>query len=127
VKLSTPILAVIGIYQFARFLALGLAVLLRTPLVEEVLLRHAVISLAAGGLVPIVLLIQYMLERQRVLLTPLRLAKFLELLAVFMVFPAVFPNLYQITRDPLGGIMSILVLTDTVVFLFLLLLPGKDL
>jgi hypothetical protein len=126
VKRSTPVLAAIGIYQLVRFLALGLSAMVRSPMAEDIILRHAVIGLAAGGLLMVGLVFQYALNPHPVLILPLRLGKFLEMVGVFLVFPATFPELHLITGDSLGAIVSILVLTDIIVFLFLLLLPGKD-
>lgn len=93
---------------------------------EDIILRHAVIGLAAGGLLMVVLILQYALNPHPLLVTTLRFGKFLELVGVFLVFPATFPELQLITGDPLGAVISILVLTDTIVLLFLLLLPRKD-
>ncbi len=125
-KLSTPVLTVVGIYQLLRFLSLGLSAMVRQPLAEDIILRHAVIGLAAGGLLMVVLILQYVLNPQPVLVTALRFGKLLEMVGVYLVFPAIYPELHLITGDSLGAIISILVLTDTIVFLFLLLLPGKD-
>ncbi len=90
------------------------------------MLRHGVIALTGGGLIMVVLVTQYILTPHPVLLMPLRLGKLLETLSAALLFVALAPNVNIITEDPLGIIISILLLSDVIVFLFLLLLPGKE-
>ncbi|MFP4211045.1 MAG: hypothetical protein ACLFR8_07375 [Alkalispirochaeta sp.] len=117
----------IAAYQIFRFFALALAILTHESLVDEVVLRGGILSLSAGSLVTVILLLQYFLTGAAPLLTPLRVVKFLEAASagVFVALQIVGPRLWG-GAYLLRGIAPIFFFVDTMVFLFLLLLPGKE-
>jgi len=127
VKIQNTLPPAIAAYKVVRFAALALVVLTQEPLAGEIALRGAILSLSAGSLVIAVLFLQYALTGAALLVTPLRIGSFLE-----AVSAAIMAAL-QLVGPPLGGpvyflrgIAPIFFFVDTMVFLFLLLLSGKE-
>lgn len=126
-KIRKFVLAVTGAYQIVRFFALGILVLVQPPVSGETILRNGILALSAGSLVTSVLLLQYLLTNLWALVTPLRTAKLLELFGSVLLFGSlIIGDVSLAQRIAFRGTASIILFTDTIVFLFLLLLPCKE-
>jgi hypothetical protein len=127
VKIQKTLPPATAVYKVVRFAVLALVILTQESLVGEIALRGAILSLSAGSLIIAVLFLQYALTGAALLLTPLRIGSFLEAVAAAILVAL------QIIGLRLGspvyvlrGVAPIFFFVDTMVFLFLLLLSGKE-
>jgi len=128
VKLQKPAVAAVGVYQIVRFLVLGLYLVTWDSIVDDPVARNGLVTLSAGSLVSVVLVLQLLMTRSPVLLTPLRITKLLEAASAGLLFWTTLAG-----ATGFGGIagfrtvVSIVLFADTIILLFLVLFPGKEL
>jgi hypothetical protein len=127
VKLQKPALAAVGVYQIVRFLILGLYLVTRDGILEDPVARDGLLALSAGTLVSAVLALQLLLTRSPVLLTPLRIAKLLEIVSGVLLFTTVLSGTGGFTGvTGFRGVVSLILFADTIILFFLVLFPGKE-
>jgi hypothetical protein len=127
VKVQKLVLSAIGVYQVVRFFVLALTILVQESIVTDPIIRNGIVAFSAGGLVTAVLVLQYVVTGAYVLIVPLRIAKLLELSGDALLYGSLlFGQVTVAQRIAFRGVAPILFITDTIVFLFLLLLSQKE-
>ena len=127
-KLQKSALAAVGTYQIVRFLMLSLFIVTREGLLEDPVMRTGVLTLSAGTLVSAVLALQLILTRSPALLAPLRITKLLETVSAALLFTIVLSGAAGFAGlVAFRAIVSFVLFVDTIVLLFLVLFPGKEL
>lgn len=126
-KVHKLVLSAIGVYQVVRFFVLALSILVQESIVTDPVIRNGIVAFSAGGLVTAVLVLQYVITEAPVLIAPLRIAKLLELSGAILLYASyLFGEATIAQRIAFRGTAPILLITDTIVLLFLLLLSQKE-
>lgn len=125
-KKRTIALGGVGLYLLMRFVTLMAAVLLMVDRPSDPALGGLVLALGAGGIVPVLLVLQLAVTGSPVLLAPTRVSALLQTVgSVLLLIRLVGTAVGVMTRPAsLIGVAVLLVLLDALTVVFLLFYRG---
>jgi hypothetical protein len=120
---KTVLLALAGVYQLLRFAFLSALIMASRDAVSSPATSGAVLALAAGAVLPAILILQLALTRSRALLAPLRVALFLQTIGSILFLTRAVPAQLAAVDPGLAILLAavLLPLLDAGALLFLLL------